>query len=239
MAARPSGGYTVEMRRLALILPLILAACLPASQAAPPPPAPVVVELYQSQNCALCPPALGVLDRIADRPHVIALNFGVTYFDRPGARDSFAKPEFTQRQWDHSRAAGRRNVATPQMIVDGRSAVLGSRQPEVEAVIARHARPVGPPLILTEKGRLSVTSGPATPARIWVVDYDPRRLSVVVGQNGRARTHVYRNVVRHLAPIGRYIGKSVRLDPGPRRAGLERVVLIQATNGAIITARRI
>jgi hypothetical protein len=45
---------------------------------------PVVVELFQSQGCSDCPPAQLNLNTLADRPDVLALSFGVTYWDYLG-----------------------------------------------------------------------------------------------------------------------------------------------------------
>ncbi|MBW8893100.1 MAG: DUF1223 domain-containing protein, partial [Burkholderiales bacterium] len=56
---------------------------------------PVVLELFQSQGCSSCPPANANLNAIADRPDVLALSFGVTYWDQLGWKDTFAKPAFT------------------------------------------------------------------------------------------------------------------------------------------------
>ncbi|MGL4314509.1 MAG: DUF1223 domain-containing protein, partial [Sphingomonas sp.] len=86
---------------------------------------PTVIELYQSQGCSSCPPADKVVNRIADRPDVIALSFAVTYWDDLGWKDTFASPAFTARQWDYAHAAGRSVVATPQVIVNGKQPVLG------------------------------------------------------------------------------------------------------------------
>lgn len=44
---------------------------------------PVVLELFQSQGRSSCQPALAVLNQIANRPDVLALNFAVTYWDQP------------------------------------------------------------------------------------------------------------------------------------------------------------
>jgi hypothetical protein len=64
----------------------------------------VVLELFQSQGCSSCPPANANLNAIADRPDVLALSFGVTYWDQLGWKDSFAKPAFTERQKAYARA---------------------------------------------------------------------------------------------------------------------------------------
>lgn len=80
-----------------LIAPLSLCVLLAASAslAAPPAVAPVVVELYQSQGCSSCPPADAVLNALAARSDVIALNFAVTYWNQLGWKDTFAKPAYT------------------------------------------------------------------------------------------------------------------------------------------------
>ena len=57
-----------------------------------------VVELFTSQGCSSCPPANANLIEISKRPGILALSFGVTYWDRLGWKDIFAKPEYTDRQ---------------------------------------------------------------------------------------------------------------------------------------------
>lgn len=51
---------------------------------------PAVVEIFQSQGCSSCPPANANVLAVADRPDVLALSFGVTYWDRLGWKDTFA-----------------------------------------------------------------------------------------------------------------------------------------------------
>src|SRR5580704_11314455 len=59
---------------------------------------PVVVELYTAQGCADCPAANQLVIKLADEPDVIALTFSVDYWDYLGWRDTFARPEFSDRQ---------------------------------------------------------------------------------------------------------------------------------------------
>jgi hypothetical protein len=68
--------------------------------------APTVVELFQSQGCSSCPPAIANVNALADRPDILALSFSVTYWDRLGWKDTFARPEFTARQYAYGRAFG-------------------------------------------------------------------------------------------------------------------------------------
>jgi hypothetical protein len=203
---------------------------------------PVVLELFQSQGCSSCPPALAVLNEIANRPDVLALNFAVTYWDQLGWKDSFAQPAFSARQWEYARAGGRGNVQTPQLIVDGRAAILGSRKNEVEAAIASHRAAAGAPDVTTSEGAVTVGSGKAlTAAKVWLVDYDPRNVAVPVraGENG-GRTLPHRNIVKRLTPLGAWTGKSATYPLPLEQSGLARAILVQSgTGGPILSGRKI
>jgi hypothetical protein len=198
---------------------------------------PAVIELYQSQGCSSCPPALAVLDEVADRADVLALNFAVTYWDQLGWKDTYADPAYTARQWSYARAQGRGNVQTPQLIVNGRAAVLGSRKGEVEQAIARNARKGGP--TLAARGNIiSVTASVAPPpATVWFVAYDPRtvQVSIRAGDNG-GRTLPHRNIVRQLVSLGNLSGKASNFTVPATSPGLKRAVLVQAGNGGPIVA---
>lgn len=220
-----------------------------AAAAAPAPRAsgadaahPAVIELYQSQGCSSCPPALKVLDEVANRPDVLALNFAVTYWDQLGWKDIYAQQKFTDRQWDFSRAQGRGNVQTPQLIVNGRAAVLGSYKAEVEKAIAANSRGASGPAIVSANGRVSIGTGKAPQsATVWLVSYDPRTVAVPVraGENG-GRTLPHRNIVKQLTPIGNWTGSAVIFAAPAATPGLARAILVQTgKGGAIVAAARI
>src|SRR3954465_574912 len=99
--------------------------------AAPAQPAPLqVVELYTSQGCSSCPPANAAVAQLASRPEILALSFGVTYWDDLGWEDTFAQSKFPARQWAYARGLRHSNVATPQVVVNGRTDVVGQSVPE-------------------------------------------------------------------------------------------------------------
>ena len=91
MSARHAKAYSLFG---AAIVAGTLAAMAGAAAAQPL----TVVELFTSQGCSSCPPADAVLNALADRPDVLALNFAVTYWDQLGWKDTFASPAFTQRR---------------------------------------------------------------------------------------------------------------------------------------------
>ncbi|MBM3613273.1 MAG: DUF1223 domain-containing protein, partial [Alphaproteobacteria bacterium] len=124
-------GPVPRSHRLALFLALCGAAAAPDAARAQ---APVVVELFTAQGCAACPPADAFLAELATRADVIALALHVDYWDYIGWRDTFAQGAFTERQKAYARAAGSRTIYTPQMVVQGREAMPGTR---AEAVTSR------------------------------------------------------------------------------------------------------
>lgn len=203
---------------------------------------PVVLELYQSQGCSSCPPALAVLNEVANRPNVLALNFAVTYWDQLGWKDKFAQPAFTARQWDYARAAGRGNVQTPQLIVGGRAAILGSRKGEVEAAIANYRSAPGAPDIIGKGDAVTVGDGKAAnDTKVLLVDYDPRNVTVPIraGENG-GRTLNHRNIVRRLSTLGAWNGRSATFSLPKGQPGLARAILVQSgVGGPIIAGRKI
>ncbi|MBV2150096.1 DUF1223 domain-containing protein [Sphingobium sp. AS12] len=201
---------------------------------------PVLVELYQSQGCSSCPPANANINAIADRPDVIALSFAVTYWDYLGWRDSFAKQQFTQRQWDYARYNHLPNVATPQVWINGRTTIVGNNRSQLETAI-RVANDPGPALSINA-GKISVGAGraPASGADVWMARFDPRTIAVPIraGENG-GRTLPHRNIVRQLVKIGHWSGSGATFDLPGGQQGLSTTVFLQAgTGGPVIAAAR-
>ncbi|MGS2718644.1 DUF1223 domain-containing protein [Eionea flava] len=120
-----------------IIFILILLASLTASAEETAPPV-TVIELFTSQGCHSCPPADAFLGELAESDHVIALSCHVTYWNYLGWKDTFSLPfcNNRQRQYQHVLKGGERGVYTPQMIINGRYGVVGSRQRKVNEVIA-------------------------------------------------------------------------------------------------------
>jgi hypothetical protein len=216
----------------------------PAQKIAAPSNGPLtVIELFQSQGCSSCPPANANVNALAaSRSDVLALSFGVTYWDKLGWKDTFAKPEYTARQWAYARARGRGNVWTPQVYVNGRDDVVGANPAQLTAAVAR-AKPLAATLRVAQ-GRVAVASGaaPVGGADILLVRYEPRAIDVPIraGENG-GRTLPHRNIVRQLLTIGRWTGSAISVPlPVAPRPGLAQAVLLQrGAGGPIIAAAKV
>ena len=204
---------------------------------------PTVVELFQSQGCSSCPPAIANINQLTSRSDVLPLTFAVTYWDQLGWKDTFARPEFTQRQWDYAHANGRGNVATPQTIVNGRYFANGGDPRELIAAMREADRGSSGPSIDRSGTTVRIGSGLARkPATIWLISYDPRpiRVPIRAGEN-EGRTITHRNVVRSLSAIGSWTGNAVTVPvPAPVAANLRSAIVIQdGVGGPILAAARL
>jgi len=200
---------------------------------------PTVVELYQSQGCSSCPPADANVNAIADAPGLIVLSFGVTYWDDLGWKDTFASPRFTARQWAYAHGLRHEDVATPQVVINGRTDVVGADPRQLYATIRAAGSPSGAELSVAD-GRASIAAGraPRGGADIWLVRYDSRILNVAIraGENG-GKTLPHRHVVRELTRLGGWTGAAVSYAVPPARdANLRTAILVQAANGGPILA---
>ena len=195
---------------------------------------PVVVELFTSQGCGACTKANALVADLAERKDVLALTFPVDYWDYLGWKDPFAQPAFSARQRAYMRAAGQREVYTPQVVVDGapqsdRGAV--DRAPALIRAALRSAPPE--PAMQLSGGRVQVGSGPAPRggADVWLVRYEaqPQETEVKDGEN-RGVSVVYRNVAVDLERLGAWAGKprAYALPKAPKEGDLKLAVLLQA-----------
>lgn len=197
---------------------------------------PVVVELFTSQGCSSCPPANANLVTLSQRPNVLVLSFAVTYWDRLGWKDTFGKPEFTERQVVYEPALQQFGPYTPQMVVNGRTTAVGNRLDEVDALIA-DAAPLNGPALDLGTAILTIGSGdaPAAGADIWRVTYDPRLVEVPIGRGeNTGRTLAHTHVVHGLESLGTWTGDALDVAVGLAPAGLRTAILVQGKNGGPI-----
>jgi hypothetical protein len=212
--------------------------------AEPAAQSPVVVELFTSQGCSSCPPANANLAAVADRPDVLALSFGVTYWDYLGWKDSFAKPEFTNRQYAYEQALHRATAFTPQMVVNGDMDLIGNSAEELDRKIAaasNHA-PASAPRVELSANMVTIgaASAPEDIADVWLVRYDPNIVQVPVarGENG-GRTLPHKNVVHEMMRLGGWTGQAVSFDLPQAAEGLKTAILVQsAYTGPILAAAK-
>jgi hypothetical protein len=213
---------------------------------------PVVVELFTSQGCSSCPPADRLLSRLAADPayrgRVFALAFHVDYWNYLGWRDPFSSARWSERQSDYARALGNGNY-TPQLVVDGTSECVGSREGEVQRAVERALATPAPgrvelalaaggdpqTVVATVHARLDgAAAGKRIDALVALVE-DGLVTPVGRGENG-GRTLANDRVVRRLERAFTLSGDAategsgeatLRLEPSWKRPKLSVVAFLQ------------
>jgi hypothetical protein len=171
----------------------------------------VLVELFTSQGCSSCPPADKLAAKLAKRQDVLVLSFNVDYWDYLGWRDTLAKPEHSQRQYDYARTRGDGNVYTPQMIFNGTAHAVGSQSSTVErAIETAAASPVAIALQVSGKEvSVSIPAQPSTPeSTLWLMAVASEKSQVIERGENAGETVVYHNVVRNLVPATMFKGEA-------------------------------
>ena len=132
---------------IALAAKITLAACTRAgARDEPAPPAVAsaaepgfaVLELFTSEGCSSCPPADALLRHLeaehADEP-VYVLAFHVDYWNDLGWADPWSRAAFSERQRAYARVLDG-GVFTPELVVNGKAAMVGSNDGAVRESLA-------------------------------------------------------------------------------------------------------
>ena len=187
-----------------------------ATQVAANPSQPVVVELFTSQGCSSCPPADELVVELGEQSDVIALSLHVDYWDYIGWKDPYGSPMNTERQRHYAEAMRLRYVFTPQIIVDGRTSLVGSRRGDVLRSIER-SRVRGKALTLDivdeDGGKVIIPAGhaPDVGATVWLVVYDRHHETDVTRGENAGRTIRNGNVVRRFERLGTWMGERTEI----------------------------
>src|SRR5277367_5346912 len=117
---------------------------------------PVVLELFTSQGCSSCPPADALLKRLsAENNRLLSLSFHVDYWNYLGWKDPYSSPASTDRQRGYASALDGQ-VYTPELVVNGATAVVGSDEHRVRDAIKSAQRTISPvQVVITTKPNTS------------------------------------------------------------------------------------
>jgi hypothetical protein len=202
----------MNCRRIVVAAALICGTVTPALAGGPR----AVIELFTSQGCSSCPPADRLLGQLAHDPTLITLSLPVDYWDYLGWKDTLALHGHALRQSAYAAARGDREVATPQAVINGVVAVVGSDKAAIEQAIAKTDR-ADHPLVLPvglsiAEGTVTVSVPAATETRgsgeVWLLPISGK-VPVAVGRGeNHGRTLTYINVVRRWVKLGNWDGKA-------------------------------
>lgn len=204
----------------------------------------VVLELYTSQGCSSCPPADKLLGELSqENDDILALSFHVDYWDYIGWSDTFAAPKNNMRQKTYARRFHERMVYTPQMVIQGKTAMVGHREPKVNAaLVSARDKQARADLSLQRHGDVLTISVQPTGAPVGETEFHLIRFSpeavVQIGRGENAgRRLQYTNVVMSWDVIGVWNGANTTEITAPITGDLPAAVLLQERDqGAVLAA---
>jgi hypothetical protein len=187
----------LEMRLLGLLAPLFVAfvpgrAVLAADRTEAT--RMVLVELYTSQGCDMCPTAEKVLGALAERDsRIVPIAFHVDYFNDPW-KDVLSDPLYSERQMAYNRIYTKPKNSeyglyyTPMLMIDGEQSVNGRDSASAAAAI-RQALARKPAVWLDasldlKSGGLSGTATIKVASRSARVEKSPLLVCAVLREDG-------------------------------------------------------
>lgn len=198
---------------------------------------PVLLELFTSQGCSSCPPADALAGRLAREPGVVVITRAVTYWDRLGWKDTLGSPVNTALQQDYdAHRLPNGGVFTPELVVDGQDAAVGSDESAIRRLIGKAAARTKPVIAqASAKGggiAVGIAGQPQGSAEVVLVGLTGRVVVAVgSGENG-GRKLTFTNVYRGERVLGQWRGGTTSF---PVAASLLHVA--QADRYAVIVRR--
>lgn len=172
---------------------------------------PVLVEMFLSQACNMCPPAAALFPRIAARPDVVALSWHVDYWNMTASEehgrwaDPFSDPAYTERQKRYNiNIRNRSSIYTPQAIVHGEMQTVGASEEKISALIASAPRNNGAPVSASlDKGAMRFKIGEsAEGGNAYLVTFRKSAITKITGGKNAGKVFDEVNVVTGMKRLG-------------------------------------
>ena len=195
---------------------LTMAVCVAGSDAAMARDLKGVVELFTSQGCSSCPPAdkeLARLDRSAD---VLTLSYHVDYWNYLGWPDTLSSRAATERQYGYARSLKRKNVYTPQAVINGLDHVNGAEGDAIDSMLTSFSSSAGGLSVdvstdMDANGlNISIGEGVGKADILAIYFDDISTVEIERGENA-GKTITYHHSVREMETVGMWSGEAVTL----------------------------
>jgi hypothetical protein len=232
----------------AALAAILVAAPVAAAEVRSAPKA--VLELFTSQGCSSCPGADAILRELGGHADLITLAYHVDYWDYIGWTDTFGAKANSDLQRSYAQSWGSSRIYTPQLIVNGLSGVVGSRQKDVEGALGAASLDL-PVAVSVGTDMLDVSIGPragGAKAMVWLVTFkDHSEVAIERGENA-GKTMDYTQIVTGRQMLGMWdpaAGTHLKLSLSEIMAAGSNgaVILVQADQdglpGAILGATSI
>jgi hypothetical protein len=219
----------------------------------------VLVELFTSEGCSSCPPADQVLSRLQTQPvpgvEIVTLSEHVPYWNYLGWKDPYSQEVFSKRQQSYASRFKKASVYTPQMVIDGKTELLGSNYLQALADIKASTKTAKariqlsgraqPPDQLSFQGQIQLPNSRthSTQATVYAAVVEDNLISSVIrGENAGSKL-VHNSVVRELFKIGELNGvkpflfqKTVKVAESLKMKDIRLVLFVQASGAEILGA---
>ena len=208
-----------------------------------------IVELFTSEGCSSCPAADETVARLAKefKGKVYIIGFHVDYWNNLGWKDVYSSPAFTSRQRDYADFFSLNSMYTPQVVVNGKTELVGSDENKLRATVQRELKtnlPVFISLAAKRSGDEAVTvSYTVSGAEKSVINIALVQLHAVSdvkrGENsGRKLEHI--NIVRDFATMDITPNMKgdihLRIPKGASLQDFHIIAYAQAKQGRQVTA---
>ncbi|KAI0468484.1 thioredoxin-like protein [Xylaria cf. heliscus] len=212
-----------------------------------------VAEIFQSQGCKACAPAMQTILEATQNPNLQVLTYDVTFFDHLGWEDTYSNPRWDERQKQYAKRWGRNSLYTPMVVVNGVAdgGSGGGSKAEIEGVVKR-ARDMGHGMdwhihldandtnVKIDSDKLEITRHD-----VLVVVYEDRSEVVKIGKGpNKGKKVPHKNVVKDIVKIGEWSGGDMIYDlpvaPAQMAPGTAAVAIVQEPiSGPIVAVTKI
>jgi len=157
------------------------------------------------------------MNKLATNPKVISLSYHVQYWDRPNRKDILGRAFSDDRQRRYADYSRSKRLYTPQMMVNGGAAFIGSHKEKVVEAL-RAAKPLEPITITAVTGDSATLSLPQLDNgfyTLWIAGVKAKHIET----NARGQSRIFTNSVLSLKTGDPWDGNanitSVTLDKNP------------------------
>lgn len=164
-----------------------------------------VLELFTSQGCASCPKADAMLEEMGRHEDIVTLAYHVDYWDYIGWEDTFGTAENSELQRDYVESWGSSRIFTPQLVVNGQGAMVGSKRDKLNSALGSATLPLSVSLAEGTGDTLDVSVAGHEGYRkstIWLVTFlDRADVEIERGEN-KGKTIAYTHIVTSRQVLG-------------------------------------
>lgn len=194
---------------------------------------PVLVELFLSQACPMCPKAAALFPEIAARDDVVALSWHIDYWNMTSSPDgSWADPyshsAFTKRQKRYNKNIRHKSsIYTPQVVVDGVAETVGAKHEKISALIDAAPRAGARVTSTLSNGAIAFEIGESDDGgNAYLVTFKKRASTRITSGYNKGKVFDEAHVVTGVQPLGlvRKRGGEIRVGKPANDEGCALIV---------------